>query len=91
MEAATGGEAANKLLKEIVEDEKKEEGSSDYGCICEIDLQHRVKIMKIMSQLLYPPKATTGPQPPAATTSSESEETKEESKKEESSGAKGAA
>ena len=52
-----GEKPAQDLLDQIVEDEKKEQDSSDFGCICEIDLTQRVKISKIMSRLLYPPKS----------------------------------
>ena len=78
MESAVGEEAAKQLLADILADEKKEQGSSDFGCICEIDLTQRKKIKKIMSRLLYPPKTTSSRM--AATTSSESEEAKEETK-----------
>jgi len=38
MERATGRIDSKTLLDEILEDERKEQGSNDYGCICEIDL-----------------------------------------------------
>ena len=38
MESAFGQQSAAELLEEIVADEKKDVGSHDYGCICEIDL-----------------------------------------------------
>ena len=38
MESAYGQQSAAELLEEIVADEKKDVGSHDYGCICEIDL-----------------------------------------------------
>jgi len=38
MESAVGHEEAASLLEEIVADEKSDQGSNDYGCICEIDL-----------------------------------------------------
>ena len=49
MESAIGSEPAKALLQEIIEDENKDHGSSDFGCICEIDLTQRKKIAKIMS------------------------------------------
>lgn len=38
MESAVGQQPAAELLEEILADEKKDVGSHDYGCICEIDL-----------------------------------------------------
>ena len=55
MESAVGQDKAQALLDTIVADEKKEQGSNDWGCICEIDLTHRKKISKIFSRLLNPP------------------------------------
>lgn len=54
MESAVGQTVAKELLDEIVADEKKQKGSADYGCICEIDLSQRKAIRKIMTRLLYP-------------------------------------
>mmetsp|Transcript_11815 Transcript_11815/g.16080 ORF Transcript_11815/g.16080 Transcript_11815/m.16080 type:complete len:100 (+) Transcript_11815:2377-2676(+) len=56
MERATGETESRALLEEIVADESKEQGSNDYGCICEIDLSQRRKIVKILSRLLNPSK-----------------------------------
>ena len=38
MENAVGEGPARQLLDDIIADEKKDQGSSDFGCICEIDL-----------------------------------------------------
>ena len=38
MERATGHADSKALLDQILEDEGREQGSHDYGCICEIDL-----------------------------------------------------
>ena len=54
MEKAVGNDKAKEMLDSIVEDSKKEPAGFDHGCICEIDLTQRNKILKILARMLSP-------------------------------------